>query len=320
MSSAYAGVDLGGTNVTCCIAGADGRIIRTVTEPTDSHEGPDAVLLRIASMTAGLVHSTGVVLAAAGVGVPGRVDLATGTTLFLPNLPTQWRGVPVAAKLGASLGCPVYVLNDCRTATLGELSFGRGREVRDMVLFMVGTGIGGGVVIDGKLRLGPLGAAGEVGHQTILPYGPQCGCGSRGCLETLASGPAIAAEGVRLMRSGLAPRLHELVRGDAGAVDPQTMAEAARLGEESVQCAIRRAAEYLGIGVANAVTILHPELVVIGGGVAALGPLLLDPVRDTVRSRVGMFPTDGVAIETSALGDQAGLYGAIALAMNGGRV
>jgi glucokinase len=185
---------------------------------------------------------------------------------------------------------------------------------------MLGTGIGGGLAIDGKLRLGSMGAAGELGHQTILADGPQCGCGSRGCLETLASGPAITAEGVRLMRSGLAPRLHEIVRGNADVVSPKTMAEAARTGETSVRSAIERAAEYLGIGVANVVTMLHPELVIIGGGVAALGDLLLETVRATVCRRVRMFPPESVSIEISTLGDQAGLYGAIALAMRQGKV
>jgi glucokinase len=185
---------------------------------------------------------------------------------------------------------------------------------------MLGTGIGGGVAIDGKLRLGPMGAAGELGHQTILPDGPLCGCGNRGCLETLASAPALTAEGVRLLRSGLAPRLYEIVRGDAGEVSPKTMAEAARQGETSVRCAIERAAEYLGIGVANVITILHPELVIIGGGMAGLGDMLLETVRAVACRRVQMFPAGSVAIEISSLEDQAGLYGAIALAMKRGKV
>lgn len=320
MKKGYAGVDLGGTNVTCAIATFDGAILKTSTAPTASHEGPDAVLRRIGETLEKLALDADVKLDAVGMGVPGRADLETGTTQFLPNLPTQWREVPVAAKLGTALGCPVYLLNDCRSATLGESTFGRGRGVRDLVLFVLGTGIGGGVVIDGKLRLGSMGAAGEVGHQTILPDGPLCGCGSRGCLETLASGPAISAEGVRLLRSGLAPQLYEIVRGDAGAVNPKTMAEAARSGDDSVRRAIERCAEYLGIGVANTITILHPQLVIIGGGVAALGDLLLDTVRAVVSRRVQMFPADSVAIEITNLADQAGLYGAVALAMRRGKV
>jgi glucokinase len=212
----------------------------------------------------------------------------------------------------------VRLLNDVRTATLGELTYGHGQgQAASMVFFALGTGVGGGVAIDGVLRLGPLGAAGELGHQTILVNGPLCGCGNRGCLETLASGPAITAEGVRLLKTGLAPKLHELVAGDAGLITPKEMVAAAEAGDDAVRDAILRAAEYLGIGVANAVTILHPQLVVLGGGVAEMGAILIDRVDQVMRKRVGMFPTDDVRVVASRLGHRAGLLGAIALASRG---
>ena len=318
MADIYASVDLGGTNIAGVFAGADGRVVCERKVPTQSHEGPEAVLERIAELVNGLAQEIGSRPLALGMGIPGLADLKKGVTKFLPNLPTQWRDVPVREVLSPKIGCPVYLLNDVRLATLGELTFGHGRSARTMVFFALGTGIGGGVAVDGKLRLGPLGAAGELGHQTILPEGPRCGCGSRGCLETLASGPAITAEGVRLMLSGLAPKLHELVRGEASAVTPREMAAAADAGDTRVREAIIRAASYLGIGVANVVTILHPDLVVLGGGVAAIGPLLFDTVRQTVRERVGMFPTDDIEIKPSLLGEQAGALGGIALAMKGG--
>ncbi|MFB3825739.1 MAG: ROK family protein [Bryobacteraceae bacterium] len=310
----FAGVDLGGTNIACALGTADGQLVVERSIATESHLGPEAVLGRIAVLVGELAAECGGPPAALGMGAPGLVDRERGTTLFLPNLPTQWRNVPVRDLLSARTGCPVYLLNDVRTATLGELVFGRGREARTMVFFALGTGIGGGVVVDGELRLGPLGAAGELGHQTIVPDGPLCGCGNRGCLETLASGPALAAEGARLVRSGLAPRLRELAGGSVDRITTREMAIAAEDGEESVRHAIVRGAGYLGIGIANIVTALHPELVVLGGGVAAIGPLLFDAVRDTVRQRVRMFPVEDVRIEPSALGDRAGIYGAIALA------
>ena len=279
--------------------------------PTRSEEGPGAVLDRIATA----LTEFGEKPRAIGIGVPGLIDLKHGHTLFLPNMPGNWRGIPVAETLRTRIGCPVYLLNDVRMATLGELTFGYGRGIRDMVFLAIGTGIGGGVVLDGRLRLGPLGAAGELGHQTILPDGPLCGCGSRGCLETVASGPALSAEGIRLMRSGLAPNLHNLVDGSADAVTTKAMVDC---GDEAVNAAIVRASTYLGIGVANVVTSLHPELVVLGGGVANIGSLLFDTVRKTVRERVRMFPVDGVRIERSLLGDKAGLFGGFALAREGG--
>jgi glucokinase len=318
MSDIYASVDLGGTNIAGIFADGDGRVVCERKVPTQSHEGPEAVLNSVAQLVNGLANESGARPVALGMGVPGLADLQRGVTKFLPNLPTQWRDVPVRDVLSPQVGCPVYLLNDVRMATLGELVFGHGRTARTMVFFALGTGIGGGVAVDGKLRLGPLGAAGELGHQTILPDGPRCGCGSHGCLEALASGPALAAEGVRLMLSGQAPRLHELVRGEASAVTPKEMAAAAEAGDLAIQEAIVRAAGYLGIAVANVVTILHPDLVVLGGGVAGIGPLLFDTVRRTVRERVRMFPTDDVEIKPSLLGEQAGALGGIALAMQGG--
>jgi glucokinase len=317
MEPIYAGVDLGGTTIACALAQADGTIVCSDRVPTHSHEGPAAVLQHIAEVVRRLGEEAGRQPAGLGMGVPGLVDTETGITRFLPNMPTQWRDVEAARGLADQVQCPVRLLNDVRTATLGELTFGHGRAVGTMAFFSLGTGVGGGVAIDGKLRLGVIGAAGELGHQTILPHGPRCGCGNHGCLETLASGPAIVAEGVRLMRTGLAPKLHEIVEGDAGRITPREMAAAAEQGDSAVEEAVLRAADYLGIGVANVVVVLHPDLVVLGGGVAEMGAILLDRVRMVVRDRVGMFPTDTVRVERSLLGDRAGLLGAIALAVHG---
>jgi len=318
MSELYASVDLGGTNIKCAFGDKEGELHCARSVPTESHEGPQAVLERIAGLVNGMACECNDRPAALGMGVPGLIDMKNGVTKFFPNLPTQWRDVPVRDILSPKAGCPVYMLNDVRTATLGELTFGHGRTARTMAFFALGTGIGGGVVVDGKLRLGPLGAAGELGHQTVLADGPRCGCGNRGCVEALASGPAIIAEGVRLVLGGQAPKLHEIVGGDVSEITTKEMAQAAAEGEETVKEAIVRAARYLGIAVANVITILHPDLIVLGGGVAQIGELLFDTVRETVRARVGMLPTGDIAIKPSMLGDKAGILGGIALAMKGG--
>jgi glucokinase len=289
-------------------------LIAERTIPTLAHEGPESLLNRIAAALAAITPAAGKVLAA-GVGVPGLADFHRGRTIFLPNLPADWRDLPVAERLSARIGCPVFLLNAARMAALGELWFGHGRTVRNMVLFTLGTGIGGGVVLERKLRLGSLGAAGEIGHQTIIPDGPLCGCGNHGCLETLASAPALVGEGIRLMKSGHAARLYEKVGGDAEKVTPLQMAQAVAAGDASVREAIVRAARFLGIGVANVITVLHPELVVLTGEVAGIGPLLLDTVRREVRERVRLFPAESVRIERSLLEDKAGLWGGVALAI-----
>lgn len=319
----FAGVDLGGTTISAALADGDGKTLCERQVDTLSHKGPEAVLRRIGELVGSLAQDAGTTPQALGMGVPGLVDVRTGVTKFLPNLPTHWRDVPAAELLAQHVGCPVHLLNDVRTATLGELTFGHGRDLGGsgtLTFFSLGTGIGGGVAIDGKLRLGPLGAAGELGHQTILPDGPLCGCGNHGCLEALASGPALIGEGVRLMKIGLAPKLFERIGGHAERITPKEMAAAAEAGDEAIADAIQRAAGYLGIGVANVVTTLHPDLVVLGGGVAEMGDVLLDRVREVMLSHVRMFPADGVRIERSRLGSRAGVIGAAALAMRGGVV
>ena len=315
--SVFAGIDLGGTYIKAALASADAATISQASWDTETHGGPDHVIDRMAGLVETLMTDTqSEDLVAVGVGMPGLVDIASGESKFLPNFPTQWRDIPVASQLQRKLDCNVRLLNDVRTATLGELKFGHGRGRDDITFafFSLGTGVGGGVVIDGDLRLGPLGAAGELGHQTILPDGPRCGCGNRGCLETLASGPAIAAEGVRLMRMGLAPYLHELTDGQADLVTTREMATASAQ-DESIREAVERAAQYIGVAAANVVSVLHPDMIVLGGGVALLGEVLVNGVREAITNRVGMFPTDNVEVVLSKLGDQAGVSGAIALAM-----
>lgn len=315
----YAAIDLGGTTITGALADAAGLVAAERTIPTDSHEGPMGVLERIASLINDLAVEVGQRPRALGMGVPGLIDFARGRTLFLPNLVTQWREVPVAETLQPKIGCPVFLLNDARAAALGELVFGHGKSARTMVFYTLGTGIGGGVVVDGKLRMGALGAAGELGHHTVMVDGPICGCGNRGCIETLASAPAITGEGVRLMRSGLAPKLWELSKGEASAVNPKLMMQAADAGDANVRDAILRALRYLGIGAANMVVALHPELIVYGGGMAAIGPILTETVKAVILDRVRMFPADDVRVERSLLGDKAGILGGVALALKEGK-
>lgn len=317
MSEVFASIDLGGTNIHAALTRGNGSLLAEVKQPTLSHEGPEAVVERMIAMIRGLTEQLAVTPVALGMGVPGLVDVGTGTTRFLPNMPTQWRGVTVRAMMEQALGFPVHVLNDARTATLGELVFGHGQSVSDLVFFTLGTGVGGGVVLDGKLRLGPLNAAGELGHQTVDPHGLPCGCGSHGCLETVASGPALTAEGVRLLLSGNAPRLHDLCGGDLNRVTAATVGQAAREGDTMLLKAIERMGRWIGIAAANLVSALHPRMIVLGGGVAQLGELLLEPMRQTLHARVGMFPTDDVEVRASQLGDRAGLLGGIALASRG---
>lgn len=318
MTELFAGVDLGGTTIAAVLATRAGEIVAEGELPTESYAGPQHVLGRVRQLLDQLIAEAGVRPVSVGMGCPGLVDVVRGVTRFLPNLPSHWRDIPVADQLSARLNCPVYLLNDVRTATLGELTFGAGRGVKTMAFFSLGTGVGGGLVIDGQLRLGPQGGAGELGHQTIINDGPLCGCGNRGCLEALVSGPALVGEAIRLILSGQSPQLFVQIEGDLRRVSPKEICVAARAGDAGALAVIQRAGSYLGVGVANVVTMIHPQLVVIGGGVSALDDLLLEPVRRIIRERVRMFPPDDVRVERSALEDRAGLLGAVALAVRGG--
>jgi len=308
-----AGVDLGGTKISLVLGDSDGHIVAAEKIDTLPAAGPANAFERVAQLIGRLAQEAQNEASAIGVGAPGLVDPNMGIIKFLPNLPKPWNGFPAVAFLREHTGKPAFLLNDARLAALGEYSFGRERS-SDMLVVTVGTGIGGGLILDGRLRLGVCGAAGEIGHHTILPDGPACSCGSRGCLETLISGPALSARGAALARSGAAPKLAAMVKGNWEAITPREMAEAARQGDQAVASAIEEAARYLGIGIANAVTLTAVEQVVICGGVAALGDLLLEPIRAVVRERVRMFPAEHVHIACSSLGDRVGALGALALA------
>ena len=293
METLFAAVDLGGTKIAAALGNPAGQLLHTETVPTPPDAGPEAILTTIADLINSLSSRAGQRPAALGIGVPGLIDLRTGQVNFVPNLPTQWRGVPAGPFLERRLQMPVRLLNDARCATLGELLYGHGSQYPSFVMFTLGTGIGGGVVIDGRLRLGPLSAAGEIGHQTVLPNGPTCGCGNPGCLEAISSGPAIARA--------------------AGQPDAEAAAIAARRGDERAQAAFRDAAFFLGIAAANLVTALHPDALLFSGGMSELVDLLLMPVRAAVNERVRMFPADGVAVRRAGAGPNAGLLGALAL-------
>ncbi len=310
----FIGVDLGGTTLTAAAVNVvSGRVVGRHQVPTLAKEGHDAVMSRMVTLIHTAIADAGLSkedVGGIGIGLPGVLDLERGITLFLPNLPGAWRNVPLKATIEAAVGLPVYLLNDVRSFTLGEKTFGAGRDVDTMVCLAIGTGIGGGMVINGKLHLGLDGTAGEVGHQIIDPYGPPCGCGSRGCLEAFASGPAITAMALKAITQGLTTKIAEMVSYDLNQVTPEIICRAAQAGDPIAKDIYERAGFYIGVGVANLITIISPQMVVIGGGVAQAGELLFEPIRRTVRERVHVTPLEKVQIVPAELGTNAGLIGA----------
>jgi glucokinase len=289
----HLGIDLGGTNVKLVVLeredGGVPRAVAAAVAPTSADAGPEAVARRMVEAGCEIAATHGPI-ATAGIGVPGLFDAASGRIVLFPNLPGSWPGFPLRDRMAEGLGLPVRIVNDARAFVLAEAAMGAGRGHRTIVGLTLGTGIGGGLIVDGRLVMGSTGTAGEVGHQTIDPDGPLCGCGNRGCAEVLAQAGTIARTGGRATA--------EAVFEAAAASDPRAVA------------AVEGAARALGIAIANVVTLLVPDAVVLGGGMAEAGEVLLDPIRRVVREHTPLLPDEAVRIVTAELGPQAGAIGA----------
>lgn len=310
----FIGVDLGGTKIAAAVVDAgSGAVAARESIPTEAHAGPDVVLARMGELILSVGRAAGLApeqIGAVGVGVPGPFDQATGQTIFLPNLAGMWRGVRVRDSLQRAVDLPIWLINDARAFVLAEATFGAGRGASTVVGLTIGTGIGGGIAIGGRLHLGIDGTAGEVGHMTIDPHGSPCGCGNRGCLETFASGPSIATQGMRATLTGVPTQISALVDHDLNKITPEIILQAADAGDLVAREILGRAGAALGVGVANLVTVLSPDCVVLGGSVARLGEWLFGPVRAAVRERCRAIPVEQVRIVSAALGADAGSIGA----------
>jgi len=291
-TSRHLGLDLGGTNLKwAVIEHRDGgwRTLATGRVSSEAHEGPEAVVRRIAE-TGADVMAAWPGIGSAGIGVPGLYDPEAGTTRFLPNVPGEWAGRAVAGPVAARLGIPVFLINDARAFGLAELRLGAGRGATSMVGLTLGTGVGGVIAVDGHVHQGHDGTGGEAGHQTIDPDGPWCTCGNRGCVEAYARADQIAA-----------------VCGTATAEEAVTRA---RDGDARARDGLARIGRYLGIGIANLVVVISPDRIVIGGGVAAAGDLLFEPIRAELRTRVQVTDLAQVTLVAAELGALAGAIGA----------
>jgi glucokinase len=309
----YIGCDLGGTNLRAAVVDVEsGDVVHLESIPTQAQEKHEAVMHRMADLILHVLNSARLDkehIGGVGIGAPGVLDLEKGETLFLPNLPGTWPNIPLAATIRRLTGLPTILLNDVRAITNGEWRFGAGRGVDTIAVFAIGTGIGGGLIINGQLHLGLGGTGGELGHTMIDFNGPACGCGNNGCLEAYASGPAIAAMGMKAVSQGLTTRITELCGHDLNRITPKLIADAANAGDEIAKDIYDKAGFYIGIAAANVCAAIGPRRIIIGGGVAKAGALLLDPIRRTVHQRVYVMPVDQVEIVQSQLGDMAGIIG-----------
>ncbi len=308
------GVDIGGTKILAGIVTDDGEIVSTARRPTPRHDAED-VLDLVSEVVAELVAGTDEPLEGVGVGVAGLVDADRSRVYFAPNL--RWSQVPVRTLLEAATGLPVVVENDGNIAAWGEFRFGAGRDTREMTLVTVGTGIGGGIVIDGRLFRGAHGAAGEIGHINAVPDGRPCGCGRNGCLEQYASGNALVREARALAaeRRSEAGVLLALGDGTPEGVQGVHVTEAAKAGDPIATEAFSIVGTWLGRGLADLSAVLDPQVFVIGGGVSDAGDLLLASARQTLADKlIGQQNRPAPLVKVAELTNRAGLVGAADLA------
>jgi glucokinase len=307
-------VDVGGTKIAAALISGAGEILAREYRPTCASRGPEAVIERILGAIDRLISKAGIPpsqLAAIGIAAAGALDVERGLVTASPNLP-GWRDVPLRDIVQSRQKVTTFIINDANAAALGEHYFGAGRGTRHMIFLTVSTGIGGGIILNGQLYSGASGAAGEIGHMTIDADGPPCKCGNRGCLEALASGWAIAEDALSRIQQGEKSRVMELTRGKLENVTAQVVHSAAQQGDPLAQEVIRKAARFLGVGLANLVNIFNPERIVVGGGVARMGEMLLEPAREVVAERAFTLLVRRASIVAGELGDDAGVLGAAA--------
>ncbi len=312
------GVDLGGTNIVCGAMSEDGSVALAMrSEPTRSTQGAEAVVDRIARMIDTVIAETIAQTGAkrsdflgVGIGSPGPLDRAKGVVLITPNL--GWVNYPLRDEVIQRVGLPATLDNDANCATLGEWWLGAARGANNVIGITIGTGIGGGIIIDGRLFHGASDVAGELGHTTIDSTGRRCKCGNYGCLEAYASGPAIADRAREALAGAEASMLSSMVGGDLNLITAATVYEAALKDDALAREVVRDTARFLGAGIANMLNMLNPNVVVVMGGVTAAGDALMDPLRAEVRRRAFRPAVDACDIVLGTLPGTAGVVGAIA--------
>ena len=315
MKSHVVGIDIGGTKLATVLADKDGNILQKVRKPTESEKGPQHAVQLLLGMVDEVLNLSGLVreeISGIGVSCGGPLDTKTGIVYSPPNLP-GWDALPLKDMIESEFHIPTVLENDANASALAETRFGGGRGY-DYVLYMtMSTGIGGGIIANGKIYHGANDSAGEVGHQILLPDGPLCGCGKQGCLEALCSGPSIARRAQEAIADQWNTNILKLAGGQIDGVRSEHVLQAARNGDALAVALMEETAYYMGWGIANLVNILNPQIVLLGTIAVAAGDLLLNPIRRTVAEMAMQRPSEAVKIMPAELGDSIGDLAAISL-------
>ncbi len=302
--------DFGGTNLRAAVVDESGQLVDRRVLDTPIEASKDEIIAEVTGLLFSIARAAPDPPLAACVATAGLVDADNGRVILAPNIP-GFRNLPLTPPIQERLGIPAYIENDASAAALGEFRFGAGRGLRHLLHATLGTGIGGGIVINGRLYRGASGLAGEIGHIILDPAGPLCNCGSRGCLEALVSGVAFSGRARRLIASGRSSTLRDMV----GEREPtaQDLFRAAVSGDTLAEAEIRNGGHLLGLGLGGLVNVLNPDAVTLSGGLLAMGEMLLGPMREAMYS-LAYGPAAGTGIRLSELGDDSGLLGAAAVA------
>lgn len=305
------GIDVGGTNVKIALVDSNGKIGYSNTIPTRAEMGYEYTINNMKQAIRDLLAETKLSakdIEGIGFGLPGQVDFKSGIVRLITNIP-GWVEIPLAKMIEDEFRIPTRIDNDVRCAALGELNFGAGKGCENLICITVGTGIGSGLIVNGKLVRGAANAAGEIGHIKLQMHdGPICGCGDTGCMEAFASGPAIVAMAEDYIKGGKSTKFREMANGND--ITPFIVAEAAKAGDAVAKRIFTRMGEYIGIGMASVVNLLNPERIIVGGGVADAGDILMTPLKETIKKRAMKIAGETVEVVPAQLGNTAGVIGA----------
>lgn len=306
------GVDLGGTTIKTGIVSSEGKILSKISLPTEAHKGPSFIISQIIFSIEQLLSEQSVQIEGIGIGSPGAVIQEKGTVENPPNFP-GWEKVKLGKLVSDKLKKDVFVDNDANAAAVGELIYGAGKELNSFIMVTLGTGVGGGLVLDREIYRGQRGAAGEIGHISVDYNGKKCKCGSRGCMEAYVGNAYLIEDAKLQLKKYPESKILELIDKDLSLLTPKIISKASKLDDELAKLIIERTASILGYGLASVVNLLDVKNVIIGGGVSGFGKPLYRSIRKTIVNRVMKPFKDSIKIIPAKLKNEAGIKGASAL-------
>jgi glucokinase len=310
------GIDIGGTNITVALVTGNGEILRKIRFPTRAEEGKTktikCILKTLGAIMKGLRSNS---IEGIGIGAAGDIDQDRGVVRFSPNL--LWKDVPIVRLIREKFNLKVVLDNDANAAAWATYILETGRKVKNLLCITLGTGVGGGIILNGRIYHGASGSAGEIGHMTLNPQGQRCRCGNYGCLETYIGSAYIVKKAIREIRKGEKSLIKKIAGGNLKSVTPETIQVAALKGDKMARRIWKEAGEYLGIALSGVINLLNPEVIVFGGGVARAGELIFKPMKAEIRKRTFKTPFEKVKFTCTRFGEDLGVIGAALLILQG---